>query len=105
MKPKAFTKLIAIFAGVIAVQFLISLAAFSQARGAVRGSELGIGILGVVVALLLALVIVYRIAGRLRRIASFARSMGEGDLTARLDVISDDELSEWLTAGQLMHQA
>ena len=94
MKPRAFTKLIAIFAGVIAVQFLISLAAFSQARGAVRGSELGIGILGVVVALLLALVIVYRIAGRLRRIASFARSMGEGDLTARLDVISDDELSE-----------
>lgn len=94
MKPKVFTKLVTIFAAVLTVQFLVSAVALFMMGGPVRGTVLGVGLLSVSVALLVAVVIVHRIAVRLRRIVQFARSIGEGDHSARIDVESEDELSE-----------
>jgi len=94
LKPKVFTKLVAIFAVVLAVQFLVSLVAFFLLGGRMRGAVLGVGLLSIAVALSLAVFIVHRIMERLRRVVAFARCIGEGDLSERLEVASDDELSE-----------
>jgi two-component system phosphate regulon sensor histidine kinase PhoR len=94
LKQKIFTKLVAIFAVVLAVQFLVSLVAFYMLGGPMRGPVLGVGLLSLAIALLLAVFIVHRIAERLRRIVAFARRIGDGDHSERIEVQSNDELSE-----------
>lgn len=94
MKQRVFTKLVAIFAVVLAVQFLVSLVAFYMLGGPMRGPVLGVGLLSLAIALALAVFIVHRIAVRLRGIVAFARRIGEGEHSERIEVTSNDELSE-----------
>lgn len=90
MKPKAFTKLLAIFVLILGTQFCVTLAI----AGPDRSRLFVAGLLGVAVALAVALFFAYRVALRLRRVVGFAQRIAEGDLSARLEMHSDDELSE-----------
>lgn len=90
MKPKAFTKLLGIFVLVLGVQLCVMLSLAGQSGGRL----LFAGLLGVAAGVAVALFFAYRIALRLRRVVGFAHRIAEGDLSARLEMHSDDELSE-----------
>ena len=107
MKPKAFTKLLAIFALVLGVQFTVLLATLqwlsgmwgvtgqgSVVQGAVLSAAWCAGLLSMAVSLMLAAFFARGIAQRVRRVVCFAKRIAEGDLSARLEMNSEDELAE-----------
>ena len=91
MKPKAFAKLfglfflLVLFQGAVATLLLHMQPAHSPAWAILAAS---------LVALPLSLWMADRVASRIRRVGAFARQIAGGDLSARLEMNSNDELAE-----------
>ena len=95
VKVKAFAKLLGLFALLLAVQFVAMEAVlWLLAVPVPMGAAIGAGLLAVAVASPLAVWLAYRITGRLKRVVGFARRIAEGDLSSRLQMYSEDELSD-----------
>jgi len=101
MTPKVFTKLLVLFILLLVFHTLVMEFAFHRfvehtADGMLRllGREaLWSGAIALIVALPIVVWIALRISGRMQRIVAFARRIAGGDLSARLPVSSDDEIS------------
>ncbi|MDR3724816.1 MAG: ATP-binding protein [Terracidiphilus sp.] len=94
MRPKAFIKLLAIFAILLSSEAAATALLLFLFADALSAQVLAAILVGVAVALPLAAFFAQRIARRLRRVVIFASRIAEGDLTARLEMNSGDELSE-----------
>jgi two-component system phosphate regulon sensor histidine kinase PhoR len=94
LKPKAFIKLLAIFAVLLLVEAVATLLLLLLFADALPVPVLVAILLAIAVALPLAVFFALRISRRLRRVVTFASRIAEGDLTARLEMNSDDELSD-----------
>jgi two-component system phosphate regulon sensor histidine kinase PhoR len=103
---KFFTKLLALFLLLLVFHTLVMLLVFHSmvektAGGTLRllGREaLWSGLIALAVALPLAAWVAGRISSRLQGVVAFARRIADGDLSARLDHPSEDELSAMETA-------
>ncbi|MGB7264486.1 MAG: ATP-binding protein [Terracidiphilus sp.] len=101
MTPKLFTRLLGLFVLLIVVQALVMLCvlAFLAVRtpgvvvGALGPETLLSAIIALGITIALAAVASTRISTRLHRIVTFARRIAGGDLSARIDVTGDDDLS------------
>ncbi len=101
MTRKVFTKLLGLFLLLLVFHTLVMEFVLRRmvehAAGATPHRLLRVatwsGVIALAVALPLAAWVAMRVAERLQRIVAFARQIAEGDLTARLSRISNDELS------------
>jgi two-component system phosphate regulon sensor histidine kinase PhoR len=101
LAPKVFTKLLGLFVLLLvfhtAVMELVfrSMAEHTSANSlhALGREALLAGLIALLIALPLAAWVAGGISTRLRRVVAFARRIAEGDLTARLTLAGDDELS------------
>jgi two-component system phosphate regulon sensor histidine kinase PhoR len=94
---KVFSKLLALFVLLLVFHALVMefvLSRFAGRPSGVLGNPaLWSGVIALVVALPVAAWLAGRISARLERIATFARRIADGDLSARLDAPGHDELS------------
>ena len=101
MTRKVFTKLLGLFILLLVFHTVVMEIVFRQLMKQAAGETLPrlgrealwSGVIALAVALPLAAWVAMRIAGRLKQVVDFARRVAEGDLTARLDQSSGDELS------------
>jgi two-component system phosphate regulon sensor histidine kinase PhoR len=101
LTPKVFTKLLGLFALLLlfqaAVMELVLRRLVEESAGtswpALGREALWSGLLALGVALLVAAWIAGGITTRLKRVTGFARKVAEGDLSARLAIQGDDEIS------------
>jgi len=101
LKPKVFTKLLALFVLLLVFHTAVMEIVFRGMVGQARGNtlhQLGrealwSGLIALAVALPLAAWAAGRITARIRQVVDFARRIAAGDLTARLRHAGDDELS------------
>jgi two-component system phosphate regulon sensor histidine kinase PhoR len=98
---KVFTKLLGLFVLLLVFHTMVMELVFRQLMKQAAGETLPrlgrealwSGVIALVVALPLAAWVAMRIAGRLDQVVAFARRVAGGDLSARLDQSSGDELS------------
>ena len=101
MTRKVFTKLLGLFILLLVFHTVVMEIVFRQLMKQAAGETLPrlgreafwSGVIALAVALPLAAWVAMRIAGRLQQVVDFARRVAEGDLSARLDQSSGDELS------------
>lgn len=106
MTPRVFTKLLGLFVlllvfHTVVMEFVFRRMVEHSAGGTLHllGREaLWSGLIALLVALPIAAWVAGRISNRLQRVISFARRVAEGDLSARLEKRSEDELSGMETA-------
>ncbi len=106
MKPKVFTKLFGLFTLLLLLYTAVLVFVFRQlveqgARETLHGlgsEALWSGLIALAVALPLAAWAAARISSRLQQVVDFTRRIAEGDLSARLDRVAQDELSAMETA-------
>ena len=110
MKPKVFTRLFGLFVLLLVLQAAAMELAFIPIISSKFELPVGAtfrylgyeallsGLIALAVALPLAGWVAGRISSRLESVVAFARRIADGDLNARLDNPSDDELSEMETA-------
>jgi two-component system, OmpR family, phosphate regulon sensor histidine kinase PhoR len=98
LKPRAFTKLFGLFALTLAFEWAMTALAFrifvGDASAALRRAALGASLAGALAALPLAAWLAERVASRIKRVVRFAQRISGGDLEARLEMHSEDELAE-----------
>ncbi len=110
MKPKVFTKLLGLFVLLLVLQAAAMELAFIRFISSKFELPVGAtfrylgygallsGLIALAVALPLAAWVAGRISSRLQSVVAFARRIAEGDLSARLDHPSEDELTAMETA-------
>ena len=101
MTPKVFTKLLSLLVLLLVLHTLVMELVFHRLIEHSAGVELHLlgrealwsGLIALAVAIPVAAWVAGRISARLQRVVSFARSIADGDLSARLIQPGDDELS------------
>lgn len=98
MKPQAFTKLFGLFLLTLVFEWAAAGLAFrvlvGDASDGLRQSVLVAGLIGALVSLPLAAWLAERSAARIKRVVRFAQRISGGDLEARIEMHSEDELAE-----------
>lgn len=98
MRPRAFTKLLSVFILTLAFEWLATELIFrllvGNATEGLRQAVLWAGVAGALAALPLAAWLAGRAAARIKRVVVFAQRIASGDLEARLEMHSEDELAE-----------
>jgi two-component system phosphate regulon sensor histidine kinase PhoR len=106
LKPKVFTKTLGLFVLLLVFQAVVMGLVFIPFISSKSGlpvsaifRDLGYeilwsGLIALAVALPLAAWVASRVSARLQRVVAFARRIAEGDLSARLDLDSEDEITE-----------
>jgi two-component system phosphate regulon sensor histidine kinase PhoR len=101
LTPKVFTKLLSLLVLLLVLHTLVMEFVFRRLVEHSAGVDLHLlgrealwsGLIALAVAIPIAAWVASRISVRLRRVVSFARSIADGDLSARLDQPGDDDLS------------
>ena len=102
-RPKVFIKLLGLFVLLLVFHTVVMEIVFHRWWSTRPGETLHLlgreafwsGLIALAVALPLAAWVASRVTGRLQRVVDFARRIAEGDLSARLDRVGDDELWPW----------
>ncbi len=101
MTPRVFTKLLALFVVLLVFQTVVMEFVFRGILERTAGESLSLlahealwsGLIALAVALPVAALVARRVTQRLHQVVSFARSVADGDLSARIPELGDDELS------------
>ena len=101
LTPKVFTKLLSLLVLLLVLHTLVMEFVFRRLVEHSAGVDLHLlgrealwsGLIALAVAIPIAAWVASRISVRLQRVVSFARSIADGDLSARLDQPGDDDLS------------